>query len=282
VNRLLFGYNTNGFAHHRLEDCLTILRRLGYRSVALTLDYHALNPYDPEWVGPKGRWRDIQTRLKSLQLHAVIETGARYLLDPWRKHFPTLLDSPRLQKKRLDFLRRSCDLAKHLDISVVSFWSGAAPEGVRPEVVWRRLTSSCRQLADYAAQRDLRLALEPEPGMLIDTMAMFARLMEDVHHPALGLTLDIGHLHCQKEGPIPQIIHQWKDRLWNVHIEDMREGVHDHLMFGEGEIDFQPVMAALGESGYRGGIHVELSRHSYDAVNTARQALAFLRNCTPR
>ena len=45
--------------------------------------------------------------------------------------------------------------------------------------------------------------------------------------------------------PIAGVIRQWADRLVNVHIEDMRAGVHDHLMFGEGEIDFPPVIAAL-------------------------------------
>ena len=57
----------------------------------------------------------------------------------------------------------------------------------------------------------------------------------------------------------------------------MRRGVHDHLMFGEGEIEFGPVLASLDEIGYQGGVHVELSRHSHDAVDTARKALAFLR-----
>ncbi len=56
----------------------------------------------------------------------------------------------------------------------------------------------------------------------------------------------------------------------------MRRGVHDHLMFGEGEIDFPPILQALREVGYTGGVHVELSRHSHDAVRTARAALAFL------
>jgi sugar phosphate isomerase/epimerase len=65
--------------------------------------------------------------------------------------------------------------------------------------------------------------------------------------------------------------------LWNVHIEDMRRGVHDHLMFGEGEIEFGPVLRTLEEIGFGNGVHVELSRHSHNAVETARRALAFLR-----
>jgi sugar phosphate isomerase/epimerase len=48
-------------------------------------------------------------------------------------------------------------------------------------------------------------------------------------------------------------------------------------MFGEGEIDFAEVMLGLRAAGYAGGLHVELSRHSHDAVNTARRSIEFLR-----
>ena len=71
---------------------------------------------------------------------------------------------------------------------------------------------------------------------------------------------------------------RWKDRLWNVHIEDMRRGVHEHLMFGDGEMDFLPILQALKKIDYAGGVHVELSRHSHDAVNTAKRALTFLQS----
>ena len=63
----------------------------------------------------------------------------------------------------------------------------------------------------------------------------------------------------------------------NVHIEDMRAGVHEHLMFGEGEIDFPPVIEALAEIDYSGIIAVELSRHAHVGAQAARQAYNFLR-----
>jgi sugar phosphate isomerase/epimerase len=272
---MLFGYNTNGFAHHRLEDALTILAGLGYGSVAITLDHHALNPYDADLQPQLNRVRAL---LQELRLRSVIETGARFLLDPWHKHQPTLLSSDGPQReKRLDFLRRAVDVARGLGSDAVSFWSGACQDEATRAVDMSRLVDGCRPLCDYAAQAKVRLAFEPEPGMFIDTMERFAELHDRVAHPQLGLTIDIGHLHCQGETPIAAHLHRWRELVWNIHIEDMCRGVHEHLMFGEGEIDFDPVLGALEEIRYANGVHVELSRHSHDAVEAARRALGYLR-----
>jgi sugar phosphate isomerase/epimerase len=271
----VFGYNTNGFAHHRLEDALEILADLGYGSVALTLDYHALDPFDAHLPAQLVRVRSL---LQRLGLHSVVETGARFLLDPRRKHRPTLLSAdPAGRERRLDFLRRAVDVAAELGSDAVSFWSGRADEPTDAETLMTRLAAGSLALCEQAERRGVRLAFEPEPGMFIDTMARFAELHAQVAHPYFGLTLDVGHLHCQGEGPVGGHLRAWSHWLWNVHLEDMRRGVHEHLNFGEGEIDFGAVLGGLREVGYEGGVHVELSRHSHDAVETARRALAFLR-----
>jgi sugar phosphate isomerase/epimerase len=114
--------------------------------------------------------------------------------------------------------------------------------------------------------------------MFIDTLERFATFYERLHHQALGLTIDIGHLVCQGEVPVSTHLVRWKDLLWNVHIEDMRRGYHEHLFFGEGEVNFADVFAGLRQAGYSGGVYVELSRHSYDAVATAQKAYTFLRS----
>jgi L-ribulose-5-phosphate 3-epimerase len=276
---MLFGYNTNGFAHHCLDDALEILAQLGYRSAALTLDFHALNPFDPDLPGRAALTRG---RLDRLGLRSVIETGARFLLDIRHKHQPTLLSgSAEGCEARLDFLRLAVDIAAELGSDAVSFWSGAPDDDAPDEELMRRLADGCRRLCDHAAIFGVRLAFEPEPGMFIDTMDRFDELRRRVDHPLFGLTIDVGHLHCLGEVPIADQLRKWRHLLWNVHIEDMRRGVHDHLMFGEGDIDFVPVLGALDEIGYAGGVHVELSRYSHNAVETARRALAFLRAARP-
>jgi L-ribulose-5-phosphate 3-epimerase len=279
---MFLGYNTNGFAHHRLEDAILILAELGYRGIGLTLDVHHYNPF-----GPRENLRAsfFRALLGENNLHAVVETGARFLLDPRRKHQPTLLDpDPIARGVRLDFLTKAIHVAARVSKdSTVSFWSGAPVDNAPPRELMNRLVDCCRALCALAEPEGVepndgvRLAFEPEPGMFIDTMDKFAELYERVNHPQFGLTLDIGHLQCQGELPIGDHIRRWKDILWNVHIEDMKRGVHDHLMFGEGEIDFADVFSALRDIKYQHGVYVELSRHSHNAVETARRSLEFLR-----
>jgi L-ribulose-5-phosphate 3-epimerase len=272
------GYNTNGFAHHRLPDALSILADLGYDSVALTLDHACLDPFADDFRQQLESTRKLLDRLK---LRPTIETGARFLLDPRRKHRPTLLSPAGKRDRRLEFLKLAVIAARDLAADVVSFWSGTSLVKEPDEVLWARLVDGCRELADYAADRSIRVAFEPEPGMWIDTMSRWAELERRVNHPAFGLTIDIGHLRCLGETPIPAHLERWRSRLWNIHIEDMRTGIHDHLFFGDGEIDFPPILATLANLRYGGSIHVELSRHSHDAVETARKALEFLRRAMP-
>lgn len=268
------GYNTNGLAHHKLSDALRLMAEIGYRSVAITLDHAALNPFDVNFEANLGTISDL---LAELGLGSVIETGARFLLNPRHKHEPTLV-SPKAEDRalRVNFLCRAIDAAAALGSDCVSIWSGIVHDGAGHVAAFERLSDSLCEVLDHADRLNVDLGFEPEPGMFVDTMARYAELVAAVPSPRLKLTLDIGHLHCQGETPIAEMIRRWGDRLVNVHIEDMCTGVHEHLMFGEGEIDFPPVLAALAEVNYRGGIHVELSRHSHMGPTAAREAFAFL------
>ncbi|MCW2638887.1 MAG: xylose isomerase [Dactylosporangium sp.] len=271
---LRFGYGTNGFANHRLTDALAVLADLGYEGVALTLDHHHLDPY------AEGLARQVAAtaaRLGELGLSVVVETGARYLLDPRHKHAPTLMDDdPGL---RVDFLRRAVAIGADLGAEAVSCWAGVRPVTVDPATAWDRLLAGCVELAAVAERAGVPLGFEPEPGMLVQTIADWQRLHAALGSPsAFGVTLDIGHCQCLEPLSVPECVAQVAEHLVNVQIEDMRRGVHEHLEFGAGEIDFPPVLRSLAEIGYRGLVSVELPRHSHAAPTVAERSLAFLRS----
>ncbi len=273
MSGLRFGYGTNGFANHRLADALGVIAGLGYTGVALTLDHDHLDPFAPGLAARVARTAD---QLRDLGLAVVIETGARYLLDPWRKHAPTLLHDDR--KLRLDFLRRAVAVGADLGAEAVSFWAGVRPDDVDDRTAWQRLVEGCAEITEAATTAGVPVGFEPEPGMLVADIAGWRRLHADLGAPAMfGLTLDIGHCRCLEPLPVPDCVAAVAAHLVNVQIDDMRRGVHEHLEFGTGEIDFPPVLRALRDGGYRGLVAVELPRHSHAAPAVARESLAFLR-----
>ncbi len=268
------GYNTNGMAHHDLFDAVELLADIGYESVAITIDHTALSPHARYSRRPTQRLRRL---LEKRKMRTVIETGARFLLNPREKHEPTLISrDPAGRSARIDFYKYAIDSAAELGSDCVSLWSGRRPLGVeRAEaMVW--LVDGLQQVGEYAARQHVSIAFEPEPGMLIDSMTAWEELLAQSRMHDLCLTLDVGHLHCQGEGPIDEVIGRWASRLVNVHIEDMKAGVHEHLMFGEGQVDFPAVFRGLSRIGFAGGVHVELSRHSHEAPSAARKAYEFL------
>src|SRR5690349_6036523 len=98
---MLLGYNTNGLAHHDPFDAVELLAEIGYRSIALTVDHHCLNPFRPDHASDVSRMRDA---LQRLAMRSVIETGARFLLDRNVKHEPTLMTAePAARQRRIDF-----------------------------------------------------------------------------------------------------------------------------------------------------------------------------------
>ncbi len=274
---MILGYNTNGLAHHDPFDAVEILAEIGYGAIGLTIDHLTLTPFGNTYLAT--RQVDLLAKtLEEAKMRSVVETGARFLLDPRRKHEPTFI-SPEAKGRdlRYEFMRHCIDTAQTLKSDCVSVWSGRLLDDVSYDVAMDRLVASLEPVLDYAAEREVTIGFEPEPGMLIDTMEKFDELQQRVAATNFRLTLDIGHLHCQGETPIADFIRTYGKKIVNIHLEDMKAGVHEHLPFGQGEIDFPPIFQALKEIDYQGCINVELSRHSHDGPNMAKQSYEFLK-----
>lgn len=274
---LRFGYGTNGLADLRLDDALALLADLGYDGVGLTLDHMHLDPLAPDLAA---RTRRLAQRLDTLGLDVTVETGARYVLDPRRKHGPSLLDpDPDDRARRVDLLIRAIRVAADLGAHAVHCFSGITPVGTDPDHAWDRLAEALTPALDAATAAGVPLAVEPEPGHLLATLADFHRLRRTLGDPDhLGLTLDLGHCQCLEPLPPADCIRAAAPWLRHVQIEDMRRGVHEHLPLGEGEIDFPPLLAALAATGYQGLTVVELPRHSHAGPHFAELSLPFLRS----
>lgn len=268
MNPMWLGYNTNGLAHHRLEEALLMLASMGYGGVALTPDVAHLDPFT---TGEK-EWEKIRAQLDRHQLKIVIETGARYVLDPVRKHWPNLLTRREEDaERRMDFYLRCLRQAKVLGSELISIWSGHPDGGDDPQAALARLVERLKRLLDEAARVGVMVCLEPEPGHLIDGHASYRELRRQLGRKDLMTTIDIGHLIVTEAGAPHEHLAEFADSLRNVQVDDARRGVHEHLIPGSGEIDFVPVFEELKRLKYDGPVTLELSRDSHQgAVAAAR------------
>ncbi len=163
---MILGYNTNGLAHHDPLEALQLLADTGYKSVAITIDH--------QWLNPKSERRFEQLKqfkqfLEHNGFSNVIETGARFLLDPYRKHWPTLMEEDESQvQMRVEFLKYCIDTAVILESDCVSIWSGKKPPEQSFQQALDRLVENLRPILDYAEACQIDIGFEPEPGMLIE------------------------------------------------------------------------------------------------------------------
>ncbi|MEU8891511.1 sugar phosphate isomerase/epimerase family protein [Streptomyces sp. NPDC048442] len=271
---LRFAYGTNGFARHSLEEALRIIADIGYEGVSLTLARHHLDPYAPDAPARVAR---LARLLDRLGLAVVVETGDPHLLDPSRPHLPGLL-CDHGSDARSDLISRAVRVADALGADTVHVTSGSAPDGMDQDAALDRLAAPLRRLLATAQTYGITLALEPEPEMFLNGVDRFLALRTRLdEHPLLRLTLDVGHAHCSEPRPLQACVELALPHLAHVQIEDMVRGVHRHLPFGTGEIDFPPVLHALAEGGHRGLVSVEIQDGSADAARTATRSLAFLK-----
>ncbi|MBL8723614.1 MAG: sugar phosphate isomerase/epimerase [Planctomycetes bacterium] len=271
------GYHTSGLQNHRLDEALELLAELGYQAVAITPDTCHL---DPRTTSDRELAR-VATRLRDLGLQPVLETGARFALDPRHKHEPTLMTRDRAaRQRRLDFYDRCAAMAAGLGAAVVSFWAGIDRSQDADSWSWlcEGVASTCERIRAHGRVP----SFEPEPGMAIETLADWHRLRAALGTAAPALTLDVGHLYAVWEGDPVAKVAEAVPFLAQVHLEDMRRGVHEHLLPGTGDVDFQGVLTTLQSGGYTGPVCFELSRSSHQGPTAAAHCVALWRTALPQ
>ena len=274
---MILGYNTNGLAHHRLLDALDLCAELGYGGVAITVDVGQLDPLE-EWQPLADKVRE---RAKDLGLALAIETGARFVLDPARKHEPNLMSpDPAGVARRVDFYQRCIAIASAVGAPLISLWSGAAPfdSALPPSAGYDLLCQGLVPVLERARQSGVLVCFEPEPGMFVESPSQYLRLLEvgGVDLEDLRMTLDVGHCLVTREETPEQAVNIYRDHIAHVHLDDIRDGEHVHRMFGEGDLDVKAVMQALRDEKYSGMAAVELSRDSHRGAEAAARAFRCL------
>jgi len=271
-------FSTNAYTRHSLEEALEGIAAAGYRAVEILADRPHLFP--PEWDAP--RVAALRRRLADLGL-AVCCLNANTAVGLYRDPPPEPLFGPGLcnpdaarRTARIDYTRRCLDLAAELGAPCITITSGRAVPGCPPEQALGHLHGSLAALLPHAAACGVHLAIEYEPGLLVERATQALRLFAATGSPWLGLNLDVGHAWVAGEEPAEVIQRVGRECLFHLHLEDIHDRVHYHRIPGDGEIDFAALFSALDAIGYQGAAAVELYTCIDDPSGAARRSRQYL------
>ncbi len=126
---------------------------------------------------------------------------------------------------------------------------------------------------------DVILAVEPlgpADGNFLLAAAEGRQLVEMVGSPNVRLHLDCKAM-ASEPMPIPELIRRHRGEFVHFHVNDPnRQGP------GFGELRFEPILAALAETNYRGWVSVEVFDYTPGIERLARESIDYLRDCLAR
>jgi len=187
----------------------------------------------------------------------------------WSEH---LLDVEDRSKYEAEF-EKNCRFAVDLGIGGVRVDTVQPPtifDTVEREVAFRRLTETWTRCADVAAQHGLYVTWEFEPGFAFNKPSDVTAVLEAIPKDNFGVLYDTSHGHMcavvgarqpgEREvlaGGQVEFVERLSGRINHIHLIDSDNSCHKdeagedetsmHLPFGEGVVDFEPIMPKLAQ-----------------------------------
>ena len=272
-------FSTNAYTRFPLDEAMRDIAAAGFSGVEILADVpHAY----PDAID--GRLVDSVTRVLGETKLVVSNVNCNCSFGYWRDappepYFEPSLISPnpthRTDRSRL--ILRALEFAKHIGARNISITSGRCLGGMPPDRAAAQFAESIKPILDAADRLDVDVGIECEPGLFIEYVAELRAWIDRLGSVRLGANLDIGHSVVIGE-PIGDAVRTLAGHIWNLHVEDLPNRKHYHMIPGEGTLDWQGLRAALDEIVYARFLTVELYTHTADPHAAARKSFAFLKH----
>jgi sugar phosphate isomerase/epimerase len=209
------------------------------------------------WFGP---WRH---KLAPGAAERIRAAGLR-VSSLCRGGFFPALDAATRREREADN-RAAVDEAAELGTDVLVLVCGPAPDGDLG-AARRQVLEGIEALAPYAAERGVKLGIEPLHPMMIAersvvvTLAQALDLAERFDRTQVGVVIDAYHVWWDPE--LDRQVERATGRIVGYHVSDWLVPTPDVLagrgLMGDGVIDLPRIRALVEQAGYAGPIEVEV------------------------
>jgi sugar phosphate isomerase/epimerase len=240
------------YPRYSILEALEVIRRLGFNGVEICLEVDELAPdrLTPEFVFA------IREKVRTLALspHVI------------GYHRDYIYDDAEFEKTKI-----AIQLTPAFGTNVLIFSGTAQRSG--DDVAWQRMLIRTRALVQLAEDCSVVLAQEFEPGFIVGSTQDLLRLFVEIPSPNLAANLDLGHVFLCDPDPLASI-RQLGSKIVHGHVENMRYGIHNHLLPQEGDMDLKLYLNELENVGFTGALALDL--YSYDYAAVSPEVLKFL------
>ena len=270
---MIFGYSTNAFKKFTLIDSIEKIARLGFRGVEIMGDRPHLYPPDfaekqLEHLNEVLAINNLTvTNLNSFTLFAVGDTYLPSWIEPEKER----------REIRIRHTLDSLQIAKKLGCRNISIPPGGPLVGSSRQQAMKLFHQGLERVVVTAEALGVMVLVEPEPDLMIETTAQCKEFIQEVKSEAIGINFDIGHFFCVGDDPRQAFeeLFQW---VGHVHIEDIAPSrAHNHLIAGQGAIEFKAIFETMVRLGYSGHISLELYPYLDAPEEAGRESLEYLR-----
>ncbi len=288
-------FSTNAFKKYSLKESIRLIREVGYEGVEILCDVpHAYPPcLDEEDI------LSIQEIISKNNIE-ISNLNAFTLYAITDIYHPSWIESDKqLRELRIQHTINCLRLAKKIGAKNISTEPGG-PIDVGNDNKYnnndfKNNTNNKRSSYDLEALQEffvngivrtskvaeeygVKILVEPEPGLLLENSEQFLKFIKNINSHYVGLNFDMGHFFCVREDPAA-LIYNLAEHIGHFHLADIAHTrVHNHLIPGQGSVDFASIFKAISEINYQGFITVELYPYQDDPVYAARISHKYLTN----
>lgn len=256
-------FSTDAYRHVALPEALSRLRKHGFEAVEI----NAIPGFEPHILADvisDSEVDAIRRKIDELGIRVSAIQGLSYLLAE--------------DGKSSNYTMRCVDIAVKLGSPSVLIASGREPEGSTRDrkSLERCLIENLKICARHAEDSGVSLIMEPEPGLLIDNTPDILRIIGEVGSPAVKFNLCLPHVISIGEDEQESLKLAGR-HIGYVHVADVRNRIHEHLIPGEGDVDFPGLIARLNETGYEGYLSLDLYPFVDEPDRAASEGYAYMK-----
>jgi sugar phosphate isomerase/epimerase len=269
------GFSTNAFTNRTIFSTIDSLSEIGYDGIELVVDTpHAFLPLKKDYsVKIINYLKQKNLQISNLNSNTVVGWyGNEKNIE---KFEPSLSNkNSKLRNWRISYTKKTIDLASELNSPSICLTSGLKNNKSNKELLLFK--KSLDIVAEYAEKKNILIAIEYEPGLLIENSTDVWNLFSN-DFKNIGLNLDTCHVSVLNEN-IYDIINKFNKKIFHTHISDCKNNIHSHLIPGLGELNFEKIVHTLKKINYCGFLTAELYPYYKKPEETASKAFIYLKN----